>query len=96
MLCKRSASFTRITRTSRDMAKSIFAFDLADLNRVLVPLLPRYARDLHLNPMQVGLLFGSYAVALLLATTMTLLGNFLADLAYAALDPRLTFGSHPS
>ena len=35
---------------------------------LLVPLLPRYARDLHLNPMQVGILFGSYAVALLLAT----------------------------
>ena len=35
---------------------------------LLVPLLPRYARDLHLNPMQVGVLFGSYAVALLLAT----------------------------
>ena len=35
---------------------------------LLVPLLPRYARDLGLNPMQVGILFGSYAVALLLAT----------------------------
>ncbi len=35
---------------------------------LLVPLLPRYARDLDLNPMQVGILFGSYAVALLLAT----------------------------
>jgi MFS transporter, DHA1 family, solute carrier family 18 (vesicular amine transporter), member 1/2 len=35
---------------------------------LLVPLLPRYARDLALNPMQVGILFGSYAVALLLAT----------------------------
>lgn len=35
---------------------------------LLVPLLPRYARDLHLNQMEVGLLFGSYAVALLLAT----------------------------
>jgi len=35
---------------------------------LLVPLLPRYARDLHLNPMQVGVLFGSYSVALLLAT----------------------------
>ncbi len=35
---------------------------------LLVPLLPRYARDLHLNPMQVGVLFGSYAVALLAAT----------------------------
>ncbi len=30
-------------------------------------------------------------IALLLATTMTLLGNFLADLAYAALDPRIGF-----
>ncbi len=35
---------------------------------LLVPLLPRYARDLGLNPMKVGILFGSYAVALLLAT----------------------------
>ena len=35
---------------------------------LLVPLLPRYARDLGLNPMEVGILFGSYAVALLLAT----------------------------
>jgi multidrug resistance protein len=35
---------------------------------LLVPLLPRYARDLDLNPMKVGILFGSYAVALLLAT----------------------------
>ena len=35
---------------------------------LLVPLLPRYARELHLNPMDVGILFGSYAVALLLAT----------------------------
>ena len=35
---------------------------------LLVPLLPRYARELHLNPMEVGILFGSYAVALLLAT----------------------------
>jgi len=35
---------------------------------LLVPLLPRYAKDLHLNPVQVGVLFGSHAVALLLAT----------------------------
>jgi MFS family permease len=35
---------------------------------LLVPLLPRYAEDLHLNQMEVSLLFGSYAVALLLAT----------------------------
>ena len=35
---------------------------------LLVPLLPRYARDLNLNQMEVGILFGSYAVALLLAT----------------------------
>jgi multidrug resistance protein len=35
---------------------------------LLVPLLPRYARDLGLSPMKVGVLFGSYAVALLLAT----------------------------
>lgn len=35
---------------------------------LLVPLLPRYARDLHLNQMEVGILFGSYAVALLAAT----------------------------
>jgi len=32
-------------------------------------------------------------VTLLLATAMTLIGNFLADLAYAALDPRITFTS---
>lgn len=30
-------------------------------------------------------------IALLLATAMTLLGNFLADLAYAGLDPRIGF-----
>ncbi|HEX9081753.1 MAG TPA: MFS transporter [Holophagaceae bacterium] len=35
---------------------------------LLVPLLPRYARDLHLNQMEVGILFGSYAAALLAAT----------------------------
>jgi len=35
---------------------------------LLVPLLPRYARELDLNPVKVGILFGSYAVALLLAT----------------------------
>ena len=35
---------------------------------LLVPLLPRYAAELHLSQMKVGLLFGSYAVALLAAT----------------------------
>jgi len=35
---------------------------------LLVPLLPRYAADLHLSQMKVGILFGSYAVALLAAT----------------------------
>ncbi len=35
---------------------------------LLVPLLPRYARELNLNQMEVSILFGSYAVALLLAT----------------------------
>jgi multidrug resistance protein len=35
---------------------------------LLVPLLPQYARELHLNQMQVGVLFGSYAVALLVVT----------------------------
>ena len=35
---------------------------------LLVPLLPRYARELHLSQMQVSILFGSYAVALLAAT----------------------------
>ena len=30
-------------------------------------------------------------VALLMATLLTLLGNFLADLAYVALDPRISF-----
>jgi len=35
---------------------------------LVVPLLPRYAAALGLGPWKVGLLFGSYAVALLLAT----------------------------
>lgn len=35
---------------------------------LLVPLLPRYAATMGLGPWKVGLLFGSYAVALLLAT----------------------------
>ena len=35
---------------------------------LLVPLLPRYAADLHLNQMQVGALFGSYALTLLAST----------------------------
>ncbi len=35
---------------------------------LLVPLLPGYARELRLNQMEVGILFGSYAVAMLLAT----------------------------
>ena len=35
---------------------------------LLVPLLPRYAAELHLGQMGVGVLFGSYAVALLAAT----------------------------
>jgi len=35
---------------------------------LLVPLLPRYAEELHLNPLEVSLLFGSYAVGLLAAT----------------------------
>ena len=35
---------------------------------LLVPLLPRYAAALHLGQMEVGVLFGSYAVALLAAT----------------------------
>jgi multidrug resistance protein len=35
---------------------------------LLVPLLPRYAAELHLSQMRVGVLFGSYAVALLAAT----------------------------
>ena len=34
-------------------------------------------------------------VALLLATAMTLLGNLLADVAYAALDPRISFRAEP-
>ena len=29
--------------------------------------------------------------ALLLATLVVLIGNFLADIAYAALDPRISF-----
>jgi multidrug resistance protein len=35
---------------------------------LLVPLLPRYAETLHLSQMEVSVLFGSYAVALLAAT----------------------------
>lgn len=35
---------------------------------LLVPLLPRYAKELHLSQMKIGILFGSYAVALFLAT----------------------------
>lgn len=35
---------------------------------LLVPLLPRFAKELHLSQMQIGVLFGSYAVALFLAT----------------------------
>lgn len=35
---------------------------------LLVPLLPRYARELSLNQTQVGALFWTYAIALLLAT----------------------------
>ncbi|HJU84437.1 MAG TPA: MFS transporter, partial [Holophagaceae bacterium] len=35
---------------------------------LLVPLLPRYARELHLDQLQVGLLFGSYAACLLVST----------------------------
>jgi len=35
---------------------------------LLVPLLPRYASELHLSQSQVGVLFWSYALALLLAT----------------------------
>ncbi len=35
---------------------------------LLVPLLPQYARDLGLSQMKVGVLFGSYAAALLLVT----------------------------
>ncbi len=35
---------------------------------LLVPLLPIYARELHLGQMRVGLLFGSYAIALLAVT----------------------------
>lgn len=34
----------------------------------LVPLLPHYAKTLSLNPSQIGILFGSYAVALLIST----------------------------
>ena len=30
-------------------------------------------------------------VALLLATALTLIGNLLADVAYAALDPRISY-----
>lgn len=36
--------------------------------------------------------FNLALIALLFATFFTLLGNFLADIAYAALDPRITIG----
>ena len=32
-----------------------------------------------------------WLVGLLLATLVVLIGNFLADIAYAALDPRISF-----
>ena len=35
--------------------------------------------------------FGFLKVALLLATVLTLIGNFLADVAYVWLDPRVSF-----
>jgi peptide/nickel transport system permease protein len=35
--------------------------------------------------------FNLALIALLLATLVTLLGNLLADLAYAWLDPRVTY-----
>jgi peptide/nickel transport system permease protein len=34
-------------------------------------------------------------VALLFATALTLVGNLVADLAYAALDPRISYGRGP-
>ena len=37
--------------------------------------------------------FNLAMVALLFATTMTLAGNLIADLAYCALDPRITYGT---
>ena len=37
--------------------------------------------------------FNLAMVALLFATTMTLAGNLVADLAYCALDPRITYGT---
>lgn len=39
--------------------------------------------------------FNLALVALLLATLVTLIGNFLADVAYGALDPRITFKGGP-
>lgn len=51
------------------MAVTALAFHVDTLlYYLLVPLLPAYARDLQLNQMEVGILFGSYAVAMLLAT----------------------------
>lgn len=38
------------------------------LHCLLVPLLPRYAKVLNLNQSQIGVLFGSYAVVLRVAT----------------------------
>ncbi|MBL0313822.1 MAG: MFS transporter [Holophagaceae bacterium] len=62
-------------RKSRPSAKSLalFVVGLAFftdmfLYYLLVPLLPIYARELHLGQMRVGLLFGSYAIALVAVT----------------------------
>ena len=56
------------TQTAALLVTALAFFVDTLLYDLLVPLLPRYARAMDLNPLQVGLLFGSYAVTLLLAT----------------------------
>jgi MFS transporter, DHA1 family, solute carrier family 18 (vesicular amine transporter), member 1/2 len=55
-------------RTAALVVTTLALFVDSVLYCLLVPLLPRYAQELNLNQRQLGVLFGSYAVALLLAT----------------------------
>jgi MFS transporter, DHA1 family, solute carrier family 18 (vesicular amine transporter), member 1/2 len=55
-------------RTAALVVATLALFVDTVLYCLLVPLLPRYAKDLNLNQTQIGVLFGSYAVALLVAT----------------------------
>ena len=56
----------RTTGTVAAVCAAVFADSL--LYSVIVPVLPRYAERLGATPFAVGLLFASYAVALLAAT----------------------------